>query len=123
MQITVTMDLTEANLKKLSAFLNEINEEPKKTETTKASNKKAETPKPVQVETPKPVPVEQVEEPKTEAPKITKTDLRAVALKLSKNGKAEELAKIFEEFGASNLSSIKEADYPAVMERLVAVNA
>lgn len=58
-----------------------------------------------------------------DAQPISKTDLRAVALKLSKAGKAEELAKIFADFGAANLSSIKEADYPAVMERLVSANA
>ena len=62
-------------------------------------------------------------EPVKEEPKISKTDLRAVALKLSKAGKADELAKIFADFGAQNLSSIKEADYPAVMERLVSVDA
>lgn len=72
---------------------------------------------------------ENAEEPKNdlkalaEAQPISKTDLRAVALKLSKAGKADELAKIFADFGAQNLSSIKEADYPAVMERLVSVNA
>lgn len=61
------------------------------------------------------------EEPK--APSITKTDLRAVALNLSKSGKSDILAQIFKDFGAENLSGINEADYPAVMERLVEANA
>lgn len=134
MQITLTMDLTDANIKKLAAFLNEVSEDPKTTEAPKAStNKKKAEPKTEAPEAPKAEPkTEAPEAVKTEAPvpvpeveaqKITKTDLRAVALKLSKSGKADELEKIFGEFGAANLSSIKETDYPALMERLVAINA
>ena len=35
---------------------------------------------------------------------------------------SEELSAIFAEFGGKKLSDIKEEDYPALMERLVAAN-
>lgn len=54
--------------------------------------------------------------------KVSKTDVRAIATALSKAGKREELAAIFAEFGGKKLSDIKEEDYPALMERLVAAN-
>lgn len=54
--------------------------------------------------------------------KVSKTDVRAIATALSKSGKREELSAIFAEFGGKKLSDIKEADYPALMERLVAAN-
>ena len=54
---------------------------------------------------------------------VTKTDVRAVATALSKSGKRAELQAIFKELGGSKLSDIKEADYPALMEKLVAANA
>lgn len=54
--------------------------------------------------------------------KVSKTDVRAVATALSKAGKREELSAIFAEFGGKKLSDIKEEDYPALMERLVAAN-
>lgn len=55
--------------------------------------------------------------------KVSKTDIRAVALKLSKAGKSDELRAIFGKFGAERLSDIKEEDYPAVMAELGAINA
>lgn len=57
-----------------------------------------------------------------EPKKVSKTDVRAVATALSKAGKREELSAIFAEFGGKKLSDIKEEDYPALMERLVAAN-
>ena len=54
--------------------------------------------------------------------KVSKTDVRAVATALSKAGKREALSAIFAEFGGKKLSDIKEEDYPALMERLVAAN-
>ena len=53
-----------------------------------------------------------------EPKKVSKT----VATALSKAGKREELSAIFAEFGGKKLSDIKEEDYPALMERLVAAN-
>ena len=61
-------------------------------------------------------------EPGPESKKVSKTDVRAVATALSKAGKREELSAIFAEFGGKKLSDIKEEDYPALMERLVAAN-
>lgn len=54
---------------------------------------------------------------------ITKTDIRAVALRLSKAGKSDELRAVFSKFGAERLSDIKEEDYPAVMAELGEINA
>lgn len=54
---------------------------------------------------------------------VTKAELRSAALKVSKAGKSEELAKLFKSFGANKLSEIAEADYAAVLEGLVKLNA
>jgi hypothetical protein len=64
------------------------------------------------------------EAPKTEDKPITKTDIRAVALKLSKAGKQKELADIFAKFGCKKLSDFdsRTEDYPALMKELVSVN-
>lgn len=64
------------------------------------------------------------ETPKTEDKPITKTDIRAVALKLSKAGKQKELADIFAKFGCKKLSDFdsRTEDYPALMKELVSVN-
>lgn len=59
---------------------------------------------------------------KPEPKAVSKTDVRAVATALSKAGKREALSAIFAEFGGKKLSDIKEEDYPALMERLVAAN-
>lgn len=94
MKITVTMELTQENLSKLRALLPDT-----------------EIPGQVSMfDSPSEKPVEPTAEaPKTEAPKtedkpITKTDIRAVALKLSKAGKQKELADIFAKFGCKKLS-------------------
>lgn len=58
---------------------------------------------------------------KTKAP--NKTDVRAVALKLSKAGKQDELKEIFAKYGADKLSGVAESDYPALMKDLEAANA
>lgn len=114
MKITVTMELTQENLSKLRALLPDT-----------------EIPGQVSMfDSPSEKPVEPVAEaPKTEAPKtedkpITKTDIRAVALKLSKAGKQKELADIFAKFGCKKLSDFdsRTEDYPALMKELVSVN-
>lgn len=56
-----------------------------------------------------------------EAKTISKTDVRALAVKLSKNDKAA-LKAIFKELGVANLSAVKEEDYPVFYEKLVAAN-
>ena len=133
MKITVTMELTQENLSKLRALLpnTEIpgqvsmfdSPSEKPVEPT-AEAPKTETPAPVaeapKTETPAPV----AEAPKTEDKPITKTDIRAVALKLSKAGKQKELADIFAKFGCKKLSDFdsRTEDYPALMKELVSVN-
>lgn len=114
MKITVTMELTQENLSKLRALLPDT-----------------EIPGQVSMfDSPSEKPVEPTAEaPKTEAPKtedkpITKTDIRAVALRLSKAGKQKELADIFAKFGCKKLSDFdsRTEDYPALMKELVSVN-
>lgn len=114
MKITVTMELTQENLSKLRALLPDT-----------------EIPGQVSMfDSPSEKPVEPTAEaPKTEAPKtedkpITKTDIRAVALKLSKASKQKELADIFAKFGCKKLSDFdsRTEDYPALMKELVSVN-
>lgn len=53
---------------------------------------------------------------------ISKADVRALAVKLSKNDKAA-LKAIFKELGVANLSAVKEEDYPVFYEKLVAARA
>lgn len=109
MKITVTMELTQENLSKLRALLPD-----------------AEIPGQVSMfNSPSEKPVEPTAEaPKTEDKPITKTDIRAVALKLSKAGKQKELADIFAKFGCKKLSDFdsRTEDYPALMKELVSVN-
>lgn len=114
MKITITMELTQENLSKLRALLPDT-----------------EIPGQVSMfDSPSEKPVEPTAEaPKTEAPKtedkpITKTDIRAVALKLSKAGKQKELSDIFAKFGCKKLSDFdsRTEDYPALMKELVSVN-
>lgn len=109
MKITVTMELTQENLSKLRALLPDT-----------------EIPGQVSMfDSPSEKPVEPVAEaPKTEDKPITKTDIRAVALKLSKAGKQKELADIFAKFSCKKLSDFdsRTEDYPALMKELVSVN-
>lgn len=109
MKITVTMELTQENLSKLRALLPDT-EIPGQVSMFDSSSEK---------------PVEPAAEaPKTEDKPITKTDIRAVALKLSKAGKQKELADIFAKFGCKKLSDFdsRTEDYPALMKELVSVN-
>lgn len=48
----------------------------------------------------------------------SKTDVRAVALKLSKAGQQDKLKEIFAKYGADKLSGVAESDYPALMKDL-----
>ena len=65
------------------------------------------------------IPPEIAREP--EAPrKIKKTDVKALALKLSKAGRQKELAEIFAKFGKENLSGFDETPelYPELFAEL-----
>lgn len=110
MKITVTMDLTQENLSKLKALLPDTEIPGQVSMFDSPSEKPVEAPAP--------------EAPKTEDKPITKTDIRAVALKLSKAGKQKELADIFAKFGCKKLSDFDDRteDYPSLMKELVSVN-
>lgn len=109
MKITVTMELTQENLSKLRALFPDT-EIPG--QVSMFDSPKTETPAPA------------AEALKTEDKPITKTDIRAVALKLSKAGKQKELADIFAKFGCKKLSDFdsRTEDYPSLMKELVSVN-
>lgn len=119
MKITVTMELTQENLSKLRALLPDTEIPGQVSMFDSPSEKPVEVPK---TEAPAPAPKD--EAPKTEDKPITKTDIRAVALKLSKAGKQKELADIFAKFGCKKLSDFdsRTEDYPALMKELVSVN-
>ena len=116
MKITVTMELTQENLSKLRALL------PDTEIPGQVSMFDSPSEKPVEPTAEAPAP--EAEAPKTEDKPITKTDIRAVALKLSKAGKQKELADIFAKFGCKKLSDFdnRTEDYPALMKELVSVN-
>ena len=119
MKITVTMELTQENLSKLRALLPDTEIPGQVSMFDSPSEKPIETPK-----TEVPAPATETETPKTEDKPITKTDIRAVALKLSKAGKQKELADIFAKFGCKKLSDFdsRTEDYPALMKELVSVH-
>lgn len=112
MQITVTCELTAKNLE----ILKQLCAEPCENFSKPINEHPVETPFPE----PQGVSVPQAEEPHTEAPAKTysKTDVKAVCLKLSKAGRQEELKAAFAKFGAKKLTEVAEADYPALMEVL-----
>lgn len=117
MKITITMDLTAENLSKLDALLSET-KAPQQLSMFDSPAEKSVEPKPEAAD--KPAETEAL----AEEQKITKTDIRAVASKLSKAGKQEELAAIFAKFGCKKLSDFdsRQEDYPALMKELVKAN-
>lgn len=116
MKITVTMDLTSENLDKLRALLPDAQVSPQSAEFDSPSESTVEQQQPEVKNDPEPE--------SQEEQKITKTDIRTVALKLSKAGKQKELAAIFAKFGAKKLSDFDDrpGDYPALMKELVSAN-
>ena len=137
-QITLTLDLNQEALSGLQALLDALNKKPvaaslqtgeqltfddipavvekpvekpvaaKTAKTVAAKSKPAEPAKPV--------------ETSAAAKEVSKTDVRAVALKLSKAGKQSVLKDIFAKYGAEKLSDIAERDFPALMADLEAAN-
>lgn len=116
MKITVTMDLTSENLDKLRALLPDAQVSSQPAEFDSPSESTVEQQQPEVKSDPEPE--------SQEEQKITKTDIRTVALKLSKAGKQKELATIFAKFGAKKLSDFDDrpGDYPALMKELVSAN-
>lgn len=113
MKITVTMELTQENLSKLRALLPDTEIPGQLSMFDATSEKPVEPDKPVEED-----------KPTGEDKPITKTDIRAVALKLSKAGKQKELAAAFAKFGCKKLSDFdsRTEDYPALMRELVNIN-
>lgn len=116
-QITVTVDMTPENLEILKQLCPAG--ETKKPEAKKTPKKTTEKPASVEatdVDAPK---TEEADAPseKTET-KVELTDVRAVALKLSKAGKQDVLKAAFAKFGGKKLSDIKPDDYAALMAEL-----
>lgn len=106
--VTITLDLTPENLK----ILQQLCEERPTIKITE--NGTLEIPV---VAGPDPVKPVAPSEPEP-APSISKTDVKAVCLRLSKEGRQEELKAAFAKFGGKKLSDIAEADYPALMKEL-----
>lgn len=123
MKITVTMELTQENLSKLRALLPDT-EIPGQVSMFDSPSEKPVEPVAEAPKTEAPASAPATEAPKTEDKPITKTDIRAVALKLSKAGKQKELADIFAKFGCKKLSDFdsRTEDYLALMKELVSVN-
>lgn len=120
MQITVTFD----SLEEFTKYLKPNEDFAPEAETETAPAAEPEKPKrgrPKKADEPK------VEEPKAEeapapAAEVSLTDVRAIALKLSKSGKQTELKEAFGKFGAKKLSDISKENYPALMEELAKIN-
>lgn len=116
-QITVTVDMTPENLEILKQLCPagetkkpEAKKTPKKTTEKPASVEATDTDAPETVEAD--APAEKAET------KVELTDVRAVALKLSKAGKQDVLKAAFAKFGGKKLSDIKPDDYAALMAEL-----
>lgn len=122
-QITVTVDMTPENLEILKQLCPACeNKAPAKPEAKKTAKKTTD----------KPTSVEATADPSADAPetvetgvsaektetKVELTDVRAVALKLSKAGKQDVLKAAFAKFGGKKLSDIKSDDYAALMAEL-----
>lgn len=119
--ITVTVPFTDENLKIISKLNTSIehtyNEAPAKGEPVdEVQGVNADKPKS------KAKPAKKAETTKadteTTSEAVTKADVRALALKLSKAGKADEIKAIFANFGGSKLSDINESDYPELKKQL-----
>ncbi len=135
-QITLTLDLTPETLEVLKLLASTSNansgvdtpknEKPATDDGDAEKNKKApkKSPGREKKETPKEEPAEAAETDGTKddgkAPSLT--DVRAVALRLSKAGKQAQLKEIFAKYGAAKLSDIAEEHYADLMADLEAVN-
>lgn len=125
-KVEVTYDPKKETLSQALASL--LTEKPEHTEIT-AQMSLFDNPAPTETptaqastEAPQESPAESAPEtPDAKEKTISKADVRALAVKLSKNDKAA-LKAIFKELGVANLSAVKEEDYPVFYEKLVAAN-
>ena len=111
--ITLTLEATPENLRKLlwaiEGPIELYTPEPTcKTVTSPAVVKESDLPQaPADPTAPEPA-----------APKIDKTALRELGLKLTKEGKQDVLKDALKDFGATKLSQVKEEHYEALGRRL-----
>lgn len=122
-QITMTFDLTPETfevLKLLAGASIDKTEKPGKAapEPEQLSFDDLDSGKDKKAATPKEEPAEE----KDDTPEITLTDVRAVALKLSKAGKQKLLKEIFAKYDAEKLSDIAAEHYADLMADLEAAN-
>ena len=121
-KVEVTYDPKKETLSQALASL--LTEKPEHTETN-VQMSLFDSPAQTSTEAPQEPPAESAPEAPvtkpTEENTISKADVRALAVKLSKNDKAA-LKAIFKELGVANLSAVKEEDYPVFYEKLVAAN-
>lgn len=123
-QITLTLDLTAENLEKLKIFCEDTKAVPTATvDAKKAAAKPKAAPKPDKKEEAATEKQEEAKATKETVKVVTNTDVRAVALKISKAGKSDVLKEIFAKFEATKLSEVPEDRYDELMEELVAVDA
>lgn len=96
-QITLTFDATPENLEIIKKLI-----------ASESQAKQTAIAVPVQKSDTAPAPQKTVQ----------LSDVRAIALKLSKAGKQDVLKAAFAKFGGKKLSDISESDYPALLDEL-----
>ena len=111
-QITLTIDLTTENLELLKRLC------PKNKSQKAAPQSSSETSKPQTVEEQAKTPQESDNPEQKSLKAVSLTDVRALALKLSKAGKQDALKEAFAKFGGKKLSDIKEENYAELMQVL-----
>ena len=119
MQITITVEMTERNLEILKQLC-QPEAEPKKktrakpvaTNTAKPESEPAESDAPAATES------ELRENTPEERTPVTFTDVRAVALKLSRAGKQDILKAALAKFNAKKLSDVQTEDLEAFMKEI-----
>lgn len=134
-QITITFDFTPEALEvlkpfaaSLSALSNGVSLQSEHSAADTQENEKEDVPKKeVKKTTAKDKKEadkkeEKTEKPETAEPAVTLTDVRSIALNLSKAGKQKLLKEIFAKYGAEKLSEIAEEDYANLKNDLEEAN-
>lgn len=130
-QITITLDLTPENLEilKLLCTASSITaggstpeSGPSSSSNTESGKDKKAAKKSAAKDKKKAAPKEIPAEPENKAPTISLTDVRAVALKLSKAGKQKQLKEIFAKYGAEKLSDVAAEYYSDLLVDLEEAN-
>lgn len=129
-QITLTLDLTPETLEILKLLTTASNgktdvpapDPDQSASVGTESGKDKKTAKKTAAKDKKPAANDTPTETEEETPKISLTDVRAVALKLSKAGKQAQLKEIFAKYGATKLSDISEEHYGDLMADLEEAN-